>query len=224
MRPLLRPGSVKICGLREPEHAITAASAGADLIGFIFAPSRRYVEPHDAREAIDAARRAASTEILAVGVFVNERSERMNEVGAIANLDLIQLSGDEPPVVANELNLPYLRGLRLPAGASAAEAAEKIERWRALVPAGFLLDGYHPGRYGGTGVQADWLLAAEIARSTSLLLAGGLTPANVGDAIRAAQPFGVDVAGGVEVDGRKSHDAIVAFIQRAKSTFAALER
>ncbi len=216
---LLERGSVKICGLREVEHAIAAAAAGADLLGFIFAPTRRYVAPAAARSMIAAARRECDRPILAVGVFVNAAPAEMNAIADEADLDLIQLSGDEPSSTAGLLERPVLRALSPRPGATAAEAirvGDSEPRDRILA---FLVDGHDPGHFGGTGVRADWELAGDLALTVPMVLAGGLDPDNVAAAISAVAPLGVDVSSGVERDGVKDSELVAAFVRNAKAAF-----
>jgi phosphoribosylanthranilate isomerase len=216
----LQPGTVKICGLREPEHAIAAAEGGADLIGFIFAPTRRYVPPEAARRAIEAAKGVSTDDLIAVGVFVNTPAAEINGIADEAGLDIIQLSGDEEPGDAVGITRPVIKALRPPAGATVADLSAVIDRWNQEIPAvTFLIDGFHPGHFGGSGVRADWHLAAEIAARRPIMLAGGIAPGNVAEAISAVAPLGVDVSSGVEVDGRKDGTLIRAFIRSAKAAF-----
>jgi phosphoribosylanthranilate isomerase len=222
---LARGGVVKIDGLREPEHAFAAAEAGADILGFIFAPARRRVTPDQARACIAAARAAAPNRFLAVGVFVDEEPERIVEVVAAAGLDAVQLHGEEPPGFAAGLPVAALKAFNPRPGEDEDEVAALIAAH--LAPAGgvavAIVDGYHPGATGGTGVSADWDLAARLARRLPLLLAGGLTPENVGEAIRQVRPLGVDVSSGVEVDGRKDAARIAAYVAAARAAFATNE-
>lgn len=218
-------GLVKICGLREPAHTVAAVEVGADLIGFIFAPTRRQVSAAAARSCIDAARQAAEQPIMAVGVFVNTSAEVINQTADEAGLDLIQLSGDEPPDFAGELNLPVISGLRPRPGARHEDVAVMIQdRLRsAVAPAFFLVDGHDPYAWGGTGRRADWELAAAVAPGYRLLLAGGLDPANVAAAIAQVRPLGVDVSSGVETGGVKDPVKIAAFVSAARAGFSAVQ-
>jgi phosphoribosylanthranilate isomerase len=218
-------GYVKICGLREPEHARVAASAGADLLGFIFAPARRRITPDAARACIEAAKaEAGDRRILAVGVFVNATAEEMNGVAEAARLDVIQLHGDEDPAILGEIERPVTKALRSEPGASADAVLASAARFVAVpnAPVAFLLDGYSPGSHGGVGVRADWSLAARMARVHPLSLAGGLDPANVAEAIAVARPLAVDVSSGVETNGVKDPEKIRAFIVAARMAFAGL--
>lgn len=216
-------GLVKICGLREPVHATAAAVAGADLLGFIFAPARRQVTAQQAAACVEAARAAAAgRRILTVGVFVNASPEEMNTVAELADLNLLQLHGDEDPELPSHLVRPVIRALRPQPGTPTMEVTGLIERHAraSRSPMAFLLEGYAAGSHGGTGARADWGLAAELARRRPLLLAGGLDPENVGDAIAIAAPHGVDVSSGVETDGFKDIGKIEAFVAAARQAFA----
>ena len=217
-----RGGIVKIDGLRDPEHAVAAAAAGADLIGFIFAPARRQVTAAVARTCIAAAREAVTERsVLAVGVFVDASLAEMASTANEAGLDAIQLHGTEPPESLRHLPVPALKALRPRPGTGAADVMAEIGRYHASTrpPLGILVDGYAEDVAGGTGVRADWRLASEIAAAVPIILAGGLNPQNVGAAIRQVRPLGVDVSSGVEIDGVKATGKIEAFIRAARQAF-----
>jgi phosphoribosylanthranilate isomerase len=219
----LTTGSVKICGIREPGLAMAAADAGADLIGFIFAPGRRQVSAGHAADCINQARgRAGERYILAVGVFVDEDAGRINEIAKVAGLDLVQLNGDEPPGMLAQLDLPAIKAFRPRPGQAAVEVDHLIRAYRANVPepVALLLDGYDPVYHGGHGKRADWSVGSQLAKKHTLMLAGGLTPDNVGQAISQVRPIAVDVSSGVETDGAKDPEKIRAFIAAAKRAFA----
>jgi len=216
-------GLVKICGVRRPADAMTAAAAGADLIGFIFAPARRRVAPEVAREAIAAAKGAVSEGgPLAVGVFVDATSDEMNRVADIAGLDLLQLHGQESPASLLNLERPVIKAFRPRAGASVQALDDEIAPFHSMriPPVAFLIDGFSERAAGGEGIRADWQLAAEVSRRLPVMLAGGLNAAIVGDAIRLVDPLGVDVSSGVETDGAKDPILIETFVRVAKAAFA----
>lgn len=217
---------VKVCGLREPEHAVAAARAGADFLSFIFAPARRQVSADVARAAIDAARQAAGNHtFVAVGVFVDEDSAEILEAASGAGLDLVQLSGGEPPQFVSELGMPAIKALRPLPGTSTSSVIAEIASYRnqAVPPVAFLVDAYSPTAAGGTGAKADWDLAATLSDEVPILLAGGLKPENVGEAIQRVRPLGVDVSSGVEIDGVKSTPRIEQFVSAAREAFLALD-
>jgi phosphoribosylanthranilate isomerase len=218
---------VKICGVSTPESALAAAEAGADLLGLVFyRQSYRAVSPTAALTIVRALRAAGHT-LPVAGLFVNEAPNWINVVADEVGLDLVQLSGDESPADLLALDRPALRSVRVAAGADAdaldaplADAAARLagrdggSLGHPLLP---LLDAHVPGAYGGTGARADWEVAAALAARRPILLAGGLTPANVGAAIREVRPFGVDVSSGVETDKVKDADKIRAFIAAVRA-------
>jgi phosphoribosylanthranilate isomerase len=221
-RILQRGNLVKIDGLRQPEHAAAAAAAGADLIGFIFAPARRRVAPNTAGDCVAVARAAASgREFLAVGVFVDANPDEIREMCSQAELDLAQLHGAETPQYVTDLGVPVIKALRPRPGTHAAEVIADIDRFNAgpTPPVAFLIDGYDGRAAGGTGTRADWALVAEIAQARPVFLAGGLDATNVAEAIHTVRPVGVDVSSGVETDGTKDADLIEAFIHAARAAF-----
>ncbi len=204
---------VKICGITRPEDGLAAAGAGADLLGFVFYPSSpRYVEPARAAEIIDIVRHATPT-VQFVGVFVNEGQDTVQQAVSRCGLDYAQLHGTETPELTAALmdrGIKVIKAFRIRDRTTLAE----IERYRATA---YLLDGYAPDRPGGTGKTFDWSLALEAQKHGPILLAGGLTPENVSQAVHAVRPWGVDVSTGVEAaPGRKDHDKLRRFIAAAK--------
>ncbi len=222
---------VKICGVTTPAHALVAAEAGADLIGLNFyPPSHRNLAP-EAAAGIVRALRAAGHGTLAVGLFVNEDPAHINAIAATVGLDLIQLSGDEQPADLARLARPVLRAVRIAPGESLVRIRERLTSATTMLgprdpgplgqPLTPLLDAHVPGAYGGTGTPADWDAAATLARLWPLFLAGGLTSDNVGAAIGAVGPFGVDVSSGVETAKVKDPAKIRAFIAAVRAADAA---
>ena len=213
---------VKICGLTNFEDAWVAVEAGADMLGFILYPmSPRYVTPIQVAAITQAIRaRRGDRSPRFVGVFVDATVDQVDDALGVAGLDYAQLQGREPPDVLAALSGRAYKALR-PASVADAETAAGI--FALLGPSAgpqLLIDAYDPHEYGGTGKKADWHAAAALARLyPRLMLAGGLTPANVAQAIRTVQPWAVDVASGVETaPGRKDHGAIRAFVAEARQT------
>lgn len=220
---------VKICGITNFDDARVALEAGADYLGFILFPkSPRYIQPEklrDLRLEIGEWLAGSSTAQLElrpalrfVGVFVNEKAEVVEEILVAAKLDYAQIHGDETPDFVREFSGRGYKALR-PADVESARAdAARFAPLGLKDGPQLLIDAYDPAEYGGTGKKADWHVAAELAqRFPRLMLAGGLTPANVAQAIRSVRPWAVDVSSGVEAaPGRKDHDAVRAFIQAAK--------
>ena len=224
-RTVIQPGSVKIDGFRTVEHALLAAGAGAEMIGVIFAPARRQVTIQVARQISDAVRAAASG-VLVVGVFVNASADEINASARAARLDLVQLHGDESPELLANLDLPAIKAFRALPGEGASAFATRISPYLSgpVPPVAVLIDGYDPMAHGGTGVRADWAVVRGVSDRLDLPvgLAGGLTPANVGGAIRTVRPLMVDISSGVEVDGVKDETLIRQFIAAADAGYAAV--
>ncbi len=219
---------VKICGIRLPEHALVAATAGADYVGMIFADSRRRVTIEQGAAIVDAVRtHFTSSRPLLVGVFANQPADEINAVADACRLDLIQLSGDELWDMSKELNRPVIKAMRVAVGRTSQSVIAELDKESSpLLHAGgrCLLESLVDGQFGGTGQGLDLSIAKDVARNFPILLAGGLTPENVGDAVRTVRPWGVDVSSGVETDGVKDTDKIRAFITAVKVADAAQEK
>jgi phosphoribosylanthranilate isomerase len=226
---------VKICGITNIEDARCAASAGADLLGFIFYPrSARYVTPTQAGKitsALQAEFGAAAPRM--VGVFVDTPVNEITEMAATAGLDLIQLHGAETPEMVDALNVCARRARAFKAIRSrtlegARTALEKYDGHpdgcdKNDMPS-LLIDAYHPQEHGGTGLRADVTTAQWLSRRCRLLLAGGLTPENVSEAITLIKPWGVDVSSGVDVTkGIKDHTLVRTFIAAVRATDGQLD-
>jgi len=203
-------------------HARAAAAAGADLLGFVFAPSKRQVNKATAHACIEAAREVArDTPFLVIGVFVNATAAEMNGVADVAGLDLLQLHGNEDAALGAHVKFPLVSALHPAPDTSLAgvDATIAAQANAGCPPIAFLIDGYHPTQAGGQGIRADWGMASELARRWPIVLAGGLNAENVEEAIRTVGPVGVDVSSGVETDGRKDVAKIVAFVEAARRGF-----
>ena len=196
---------LKICGLTNEADAVHAASAGATALGVVFAPgSPRCVSADVARDIVEA----VPADVPVVGVFVNASLEEIVAVVAHSGIRVVQLHGDEPERYAAALKVPVLR---------AAGVDVPIESWPTAT---LLLDATSGAERGGTGRRVDWTQAAEIARRRKTVLAGGLTPVNVAEAIATVRPFGVDVSSGVEASpGRKDRGKVTDFIKNARKAF-----
>jgi len=203
--------AVKICGLTNLEDARWAWQCGADLLGFIFVPSSpRYVPPAVVAR-ITSALVAEGCDARLVGVFANRPIEIVRQIVDICSLDLAQLHGDETPDYLRALGLPSILARRIREGVPWDELSD-YPAW------GYLLDSYDPEKLGGTGQTWRWeLLRTGSALSCRIIVAGGLSPENVAQAIARARPWGVDVSSGVEASpGRKDRAKVERFIQRAK--------
>lgn len=209
---------VKICGITHIDDARAAMEAGADLLGFNFyLRSPRYIVPEKAREIVTHLRRSDGPGPLLVGVFVNSPLEEVRSILEIAQIDLAQLHGDEPVSVVEQLNGRGFKALRPTSETEAEIDAEWFAPYGPNAPV-LLVDAYRKEQYGGTGHTADWTIATKLAQQYPILLAGGLTPDNVAEAVRQVRPWGVDVASGVEcAPGKKDAAKMRAFVERARS-------
>jgi phosphoribosylanthranilate isomerase len=202
---------IKICGITNHEDAETAVHEGADALGFVFySQSPRYVEPALAKRIIGK----LPPFVLPIGVFVNQDLDTVRRLFDDCGLALAQLHGDESPGFCESLHRPVLRAIRLRDRRSFLALAEFKGRTGVR---GFVVDAFSETAYGGTGHTTDWSLAGEVAKAVPMLLAGGLTPENVQEAIQQVQPYGVDVSSGVEQSpGRKDPAKIRAFIKSVR--------
>lgn len=197
---------VKICGIQTMEIAKSVAEAGADFIGFVFAPSRRRVSPFQAANIAQS----LPSSIKKVGVFVNESVQNMGTIAETVKLDYIQLHGDETAEIADALPYPIIKAFSID---------QAIDKPIQSFPCDYYLIDSPPRQYrGGSGEAFDWEKVLKLPiNPNQLLLAGGLTPENVQQAIRLARPVGVDVSSGVEANGTKDAVKITTFIREAKT-------
>lgn len=198
----------KICGITRIEDALAAAEAGADAIGLVFyAKSPRAVDVRQARAIIAELPPFVTT----VGLFVNASRCELNEILEVVPLDLLQFHGDETPADCEGYHRPWIKALRVRPGDDLHAACQHYAGAR-----GILLDTYVPGVPGGTGEAFDWSLVPA-SLSKPIILAGGLSADNVGQAIAQVRPYAVDVSGGVEqVKGIKDAAKIEAFMRAVK--------
>lgn len=215
---------IKICGITSGEDAIAARDFGADALGLNFyEPSPRSVLP----DKLDI--RPFPIGVVRVGVFVNADVDVIEDFVGTFDLMAIQLHGDEPPVVLKELPDCFVIRARRMDERGVAPIAEDLEACQAAgrMPDAVLVDALTPGRYGGTGETVSWAGLADYRKwlgDVPLILAGGLTPENVAEAIRTVRPYGVDVASGVESSpGVKDHKKMLRFIEAAREAFAAID-
>ena len=203
---------VKICGLTNLDDARMAWRAGADLLGFIFVPaSPRCISPAQASAIINALREEGC-QALCVGVFADAPASEVEKIAEQCRLDLVQLHGAEPPAYARGLHCPVVRAHRV-RGAVPWEELLAYDAWA------YLLDSYHPQQAGGTGQHWAWdEMDLSAVPPVRLIVAGGLTPDTVAEAVRRLHPWGVDVSSGVESrPGQKDPDRVRDFILRAKA-------
>lgn len=199
---------VKICGITSLQDALTAVEAGADALGFVFfKESPRHIFPEQAAQIISQ----LPPFVQMVGLFVNEETTTVNEIANLCRLDLVQLHGDETAAYCREITRRILKAFRV-------RSMNSLEAIRDYQVAGYLLDTFSPSFYGGTGTSFNWEIAAEaVKRHQRIILAGGLTPDNVTEAITQVRPWAVDVSSGVETTpGTKDHQKMRAFIRNVK--------
>jgi phosphoribosylanthranilate isomerase len=226
---------VKICGTTTRDDALAAVNAGADAVGFVFASSPRRIAPESAQEIVSALPRPVDK----VGVFANESAERIESIAGQVGLTVIQLHGDETPEFARKLfrngraggraGLRVFKAISVMPGVegelrefASAEAVDGILLDSAVLRVACMGQGTELVR-GGTGVTFDWKRATDfmpgVARQTRVILAGGLSPANVAEAVRILKPWGVDVCTGVEASpGAKDHAKVRAFVSAVRNS------
>jgi len=215
---------VKICGITQTSHALAAAEAGADFVGLVFAPSRRQVTVEGANGIAQAVKDLEKPPLV-VGVFVNTSANEVNRIADYCGLDWVQLSGDEPWECLVDVERPLIKAIRVSMGVNVQEIIANMSTAYKLLVKDFitLLDSHAKGSYGGTGQTFDWVLARQVSQRFPVIVAGGLSPQNVGQAISVARPWGVDVSSGVETGGAKDVSKIKAFIEAVRKADEELE-
>jgi phosphoribosylanthranilate isomerase len=211
------PVRIKICGLTNPDDAVCAAELGCDAIGLnFFSRSPRFISVETARTIV----RALPTFVEPVAVVVDLGWQELVELSqTVGSLQWVQRYGtplEGPPPSA----LRFIPAFPVRDAESLARITDYLDRCSALndLPSAILVDAHAPGRHGGTGQQVPWQLLANFCPAVPLILAGGLTPENVAEAIRIVRPFAVDVASGVEAEsGRKDTDKMKRFIENARA-------
>lgn len=202
---MLNTTRIKICGIRDVATGLAAARMGADAIGMVLAPGRRQVSPETAREICQA----MPPFVTKVGVFVNSPAEEVRQIAQFCGLDLVQLHGSESAEYCTTLGLDCIK-------AFAVQDAGTILKANFYPVKAVLFDTFVTGLPGGTGKTFNWHLLDKVKINLPLILAGGLTPENVGRAVALLKPYGVDVSSGVETRGNKDLDLIKAFINRVR--------
>lgn len=197
---------VKICGITSMQDAEAAVEAGAAALGFVFWPkSPRFIDPHRARAIVSS----LPAFVVPIGVFVNQPSAHVRGIAALVRLGAVQLHGDEDVLYVAAMDCPVIKAVSIE---RREDEADRVDIWpqRTML----LLDAHDPVNRGGTGRAVDWSAAARVAAKRRTLLAGGLTPDNVAEAVALVQPFGVDVSSGVERSpGVKDHARIRALFE-----------
>ena len=198
---------IKICGITNLEDALYATECGADSLGFNFyKKSPRYIEPQKAAEIISQ----LPPLIMPVGIFVNEHEDRIREIQQLACIPTVQFHGDESPEFCQRFGSHVIKAFQV----RDKESLKAMAHYRV---GAFLLDSYREGMRGGTGEAFDWHLAVVAKTFGKIILAGGLTPENVTEAVKLVQPYAVDVAGGVEKEkGIKDQAKVKKFINEVR--------
>jgi len=198
---------IKICGITNLDDALFASECGVDALGFNFyKKSPRYIEPQKAAEIIAQ----LPPFVMPVGIFVNEREEKVREIQQMTCLQTVQLHGDESPDFCQRFGGRVIKAFQV-------KDRESLKHMAHFRVGAFLLDSYREGVRGGTGVAFDWHLAVVAKTFGRIILAGGLTPENVTEAVRLVQPYGVDVTGGVEKEkGLKDHAKLKKFVTEVR--------
>ncbi len=199
---------VKICGITNIDDAVAAVDFGADALGFVFfKKSPRYISHADAAAIINKLPSFTTT----IGVFVNEKPEQIEKIIDLTHIDAVQLHGNEPPEMC-DISRRVIKAIRV----KSLESLDPLINYKDKVSA-FLLDTFTPEVLGGTGQIFNWDIAIYAKQFGKIILAGGLTPDNIAEAIRRVRPYGVDVSSGVESEkGKKDHRKMKLFIERAK--------
>lgn len=203
---------VKICGLTNADDVMAAQDNGADYVGFVlYSGSPRGISAMDLNKILDQ----VNLKCKAIGVFVNESREEVEKIARDCCLHAVQLHGDEVAADFCEMSTDVWRSVKFSNGICVPDLIDwTVDR--------YVLDAAVPGAYGGTGVTVDWDEAATLATSRAVMLAGGLTPENVADAVARVRPLGVDTSSGVECEpGKKDHNKIKSFIKAAKNATTA---
>jgi phosphoribosylanthranilate isomerase len=205
---------VKICGITDEAAALAAVDFGADALGFVFAESKRKIDIEKAQNIVSK----LPASIMKVGVFVNESKEEIERIASQVGLSHVQVHGDETPEYCRSLTFPVIKAVSI----DGLTDLESIENF----PCDYLLlDGPKGNYHGGNGLSFDWDLVQNLTLTNKkIILAGGLDPENVQEAIKKANPFMVDVSSGVETDGKKDLQKIKLFINQAKGSLSRRKR
>ncbi len=198
---------VKVCGMTNLEDTLQAVQLGVDAVGFIFyKKSPRYVSDRIVKKIVNV----LPPFVMKVGVFVNESLEQINKRIESCGLNLVQLHGDEPPGFSKKINSQVIKSFRV-------QNTDSLTGLSKYPVQGYLLDSFKEGQWGGTGKTFNWNLAKKAKKYGSIILAGGLDPSNVQEAIKKVQPYGVDVCSGVEKSpGKKDFKKVQQFIEAVR--------
>lgn len=204
---------IKICGITREGDARYAADSGADLLGFIFVENTpRFIEPEAAGLISSVVQNAEY-----VGVFMNESNGKVNGIAEQAGLSFVQLHGDESPDFCMQMNRPVIKAFRIMPEMNEVDIYRLISPYKDCTEY-ILLDAWHPVAAGGTGHSFNWSTAEKLHQEFRIILAGGLKPENIRQAVEVVKPAGIDVSSGVELSpGIKNHEKISQLIKSARS-------
>ncbi len=211
---------IKVCGIKEPEHAALVADLGVEFLGLVFAASPRMVTPHKARElarTLSSLKSKPST----VGVFVDVKADEVNRIADYCNLDWVQLSGSETWEYCHSMERPVIKAIKVGSSGERNIIHEDILRGRQGISNDrliLLLDAKVNGLFGGSGKTFDWNLIPDMPSGYRAMIAGGLEPLNVGSLIEQKHPWGVDVSSGVEIGGKKDAVKIRSFVKKVRES------
>jgi phosphoribosylanthranilate isomerase len=195
---------VKICGITDLKTALYSAEAGADALGFVFAPSTRRIAPEDAR----LISLELPPKILKVGVFVNSPVKEVQQIIEFCRLDIAQLHGEESQEYCRQVNCKVIKAFNIQSPLFSLIDSYPVDA--------VLIDTFLPGKAGGTGKVFDWKILQSLNRTKPVILAGGLNQSNAKEAVLSVRPDGVDVSSGVETDKKKDPVKILQFINSVK--------
>jgi len=199
-------GMIKICGITNLNDALTSVELGADAVGFVFAKSPRQADPETVREIV----KCLPPFVTKVGVFVDEKPEKVEKTAHYCGLNMVQLHGSESSAYLEEIDLPAIKAFRV-------RDLSILEYLRGFCLPYFLLDTFVEDQAGGTGKSFDWQIAKKAGSLGKVILGGGLNPDNVEEALAVAQPFAVDVSSGVEASpGKKDIPKLETFIKKVR--------
>ena len=212
---------IKICGVRKTQDALVAAESGADFIGLVFVPNRRRsLDLESAVQIIEGLRVSFPTRPEIVGLFADQSLEQVNSFVSNCKLDWVQLCGRESLEYCDAVQARVFKVIHVPVESNSdVDAQELAASINDYSGSGHMitLDRQEGVLQGGTGLSFDWQIASKLSKmGFKFVLAGGLTPSNVGEAIKIVDPWGVDVSSGVETDGIKNTEKIEAFIRQSK--------
>ncbi len=213
---------VKICGFQTAEPMLAAIEAGVDSVGLVFVPgARRAISTAQAVAILEEARAFAGAMPKVVGLFGDQPADEVNEAADALGLDAVQLCGSEGMDYCRRMTTPVYKVISIDPDVPIAAQMPRVmlmQQRHALAGHRIVIDTKVAGEYGGTGRSFDWGIAADLARSFEMCLAGGLSPDNVAEAVQRVAPWGVDASSGVETDGEKDPAKVRAFVEAVRAS------